>query len=150
MFEGYGIYYYNNNKIYLGEWKNNKKNGYGEFIFGDKLYVGYFLMDQKDGFGISYWKNNDKLYIGFWKNNKRNGFGKIVFGNKIKYGVWDNEKKIEGFNNDEEAFNYLENNNLIDYRKYFEFDKEEIINYLDKYYEENFISPCIISELLRE
>ena len=78
---------------------------------------------------------------------------KFFNGNKMKFGIWGEEnenKKTEWFNNDEEAFNYLENNNLIDYRKYFEYDKEEIINYLDKYYEEDFISPCIISELLRE
>ena len=151
-FEGYGIYYYNNNKIYLGEWKNNKKNGYGELISGDKIYVGNYLNDHKNGFGISYWKNKDKLYIGFWKNNKKNGFGKFFNGNKMKFGIWGEEngnKKTECFNSDEEAFNYLENNNLCDYRKLFEYDKEEIINYLDKYYEEDFISPCIIFESLR-
>ena len=133
--------------IYMGEWKNNKKNGYGEFIIGDKLYIGYFTMDEKDGFGMNYSQKDDKLYIGFWKNNKRNGFGKIVFGNKIKYGVWDNEKKIEGFNNDEEAFNYLENNNLESYRKIFEYSKEELIKYFDNFFNNEIFSPCELSQI---
>ena len=153
MFEGYGIYYYNKNKIYLGEWKNNKKNGYGELIFGDKIYVGYFLNDQKDGFGISFLNNSDKIYIGFWKNSKKKGFGKIFNGNKMKYGIWGDEndnKKTEWFNTEEEAYNYLDNNNLDDFKKYFEYDKEEITSYMDKYYENDFIAPCTISEFLKK
>ena len=153
MFEGFGIYYYSKNKIYLGEWKNNKKNGYGELIFGDKLYVGYFSNDQKEGFGISFLKNSDRVYIGFWRNSKKKGFGKIFNGNKMKYGIWGDEnenKKTEWFNSEEGAFNYLENNNLDDFKKYFEYDKEEITSYMDKYYEDDFIVPCTISKFLKE
>ncbi len=84
MFEGFGIYFYNKNKIYLREWK---KNGYGEFICGEKIYVGYYLADQKDGFKISYWKKEDKLFIGFWKNNKKIGFGKIFHEKKIDWNL---------------------------------------------------------------
>ena len=141
QFEGYGIYFYNKNKIYLGEWKNNKKNGYGEFISGDKLYIGYYLNDQKEGFGISYWKKEDKLFIGFWKNNKKNGFGKFFHDKKVKYGIWDNENEkqiIKWFNNDD-ALNYLNNNNYGIYVNYFEKHKEEILFYLNKVYEEDFI-----------
>ena len=150
-FEGYGIYYYNNNKIYLGEWKNNKKNGYGELISGDKIYVGNYLNDHKNGFGISYWKNEDKLYVGFWKNNKKNGFGKFFHESKKRFGIWDYENqklKIEWFKNDEEAFNYLENNNLRNYKNLFENNKEEIIINLNKYYNKDFIIPCSIPDIL--
>ena len=149
-FEGIGIYFYNKNKIYLGEWKNNKKNGYGEFISGGKLYVGYYLNDQKDGFGISYWKNEDKLFIGFWKNNKKAGFGKFFHENKIKYGIWDNgnEKQIiKWFNNEYDAFNYLQNNNYEMYMNYFEKNKDEILIYLTQFYEDDFIIPCSKSKI---
>ena len=149
-FEGYGIYFYNKNKIYLGEWKDNKKNGYGEFIIGTRLYVGNFLMDEKDGFGISFWKNENKLFIGFWKNNKMNGFGKYFHGNKVKFGIWGEEMgkpKVEWFNSDEEAFNYIENNNLAKYKKYFEFNNEDLTNNLKIYFNDDFISPSIISEI---
>jgi hypothetical protein len=152
MFEGYGIFFYNKSKIYLGEWKNNKKDGYGEFIMDDKLYIGYFSNDQKDGFGMCYWDKKDKLFIGFWKNNKIQGFGKIIHENKIKYGLWGEDngnKKVDLFNSNEEAYNYMKNNNDIEsYKKYFEFSKEEIIGYYSEFYKDDFVSPCVLSEKL--
>ena len=148
-FNGYGIYFYNKNKIYLGEWENNQKNGYGEFVSGDKLYIGYFLNDQKDGFGVSYWKNEDKIFIGFWKNNKKHGFGKYFHENKIKFGIWDKDnenQKIKCFNSDDEAFDYLKNNNNEIYLNFFKKNKEEIIVFLNQVYEDDFIVPCSTSE----
>ena len=71
----------------------------------------------------------------------------------MKYGIWGDEnenKKTEWFNSEEGAFNYLENNNLDDFKKYFEYDKEEITSYMDKYYEDDFIVPCTISKFLKE
>ena len=150
-FEGYGIYFYNKNKIYMGHWEDNKKNGYGIFIFGDRLYSGNYLNNEKNGFGISYWKTEDKIYVGFWKNNKKNGFGKFFYSNKIKYGLWGDDcesKKTEYFNNKEDAFNYLENNNLGKYKQYFKYNKEEIIFNINNLFNEDFISPTIISEIL--
>ncbi len=102
---------------------------------------------------MSYWKNKDKLFIGFWKNNKINGFGKIFQENKVRFGLWTDEKdnkKIDWFNSDEEAYNYLENNNLENYKKLFEFSKDEIIRYYSNFYEDNFITPCVLSEELMD
>ena len=106
-------------------------------------------MDEKNGFGISYWKKDDKLFLGFWKNNKKSGFGKFFHGNKVKYGVWEEKEKqrqkVQWFSNDEEALNYLEKNNLERHRQYFEYNKEEIINRLDSYYNENFIAQSLLN-----
>jgi hypothetical protein len=150
MFDGYGFYFYSQNKLYFGEWKNNRKHGFGQFIMGDKLYVGNYFMDQKNGFGISYWKNEDKLFVGLWKNNKKIGFGKFFHGNKIKYGIWGENynKKVEWFKSDEEAFNYLANNNLELYRKYFELNKDDVIIYYCEFNKIEDISPCIIPDIL--
>ena len=152
MFEGYGFYFYSKNKLYFGEWKNNRKHGLGQFIMGDKLYVGNYFMDQKNGFGISYWKNEDKLFVGLWKNNKKNGFGKFFHGNKIKYGIWGENynKKVEWFNSDKEAYNYLANNNLELYKKYFDLNKDNVINYYCEFNKIEDISPCIIPNILIE
>ena len=152
MFDGYGFYFYSTNKLYFGEWKNNRKHGFGQFIMGDKLYVGNYFMDQKNGFGISYWKNEDKLFVGLWKNNKKSGFGKFFHGNKIKYGIWGENynKKVEWFNSDEEAFNYLTNNNLELYKKHFELNKDDIINNYCEFIKIEDISPCIIPDILIE
>jgi hypothetical protein len=154
MFEGFGIFFYNKSKIYLGEWKNNKKDGYGEFIMEDKLYIGYFSNDQKDGFGMSYWVKKDKIFIGFWKNNKIQGFGKVFQENKVKYGLWGEDngnKKVDLFKSVDEANNYMNNNNdLESFRKYFEYSKDDIINYYNDFYKEDFVSPCVLSEILTE
>ena len=152
MFEGYGFYFYSKNKLYFGEWKNNRKHGFGQFIMGDKLFVGNYFMDQKNGFGISYWKNEDKLFVGLWKNNKKNGFGKFFHGNKIKYGIWGENynKKVEWFNSDKEAYNYLANNNLELYKKYFDLNKDDVINYYCELNKIEDISPCIIPNILIE
>ena len=42
MREGYGIMYYTKEKIYIGEWKSDSKEGFGELIFKDKKYILYY------------------------------------------------------------------------------------------------------------
>ena len=149
MFDGYGIYFYNKNKIYLGQWKNNKKHGYGEFILDDKLYVGYYNMDLREGFGLNYWKKEDKLYIGFWKNNRRSGFGKLFSEKKMKYGKWfEDKKKAEWFGDENEAKIYMEKNGLNKYQKLFEYTKDELVNYYNNFFKEDFVKICNLSEKL--
>ena len=149
MFDGYGIYFYNKNKIYLGQWKSNKKHGYGEFILEDKLYVGDYNMDFRDGFGINYWKNDDKLFVGFWKNNRRYGFGKLFSEKKMRYGLWyEDKKKTKFFEDEKEAKDYMEKNGLNNYKKFFEYSKDELVNFYKIYFNEDFIQICTLSENL--
>ena len=155
MFDGYGIFFFKKNKIYLGEWKLNKKNGYGEYIFDDKLYIGNYNMDLREGFGINYLKGEDILYIGFWKNNKRSGFGKIFSGNKMKYGLWpeqnEENKKAQWFKNEKDAFDYFKKNEFYDkYKKFFELNKDEIIKPYEDFFKDDFIVPCIFSDNLKQ
>ena len=58
----------NGNK-YEGEWKNNLKNGKGVLYFlnGD-VFIGHFLYDKYNYFGIFSWKDGNK-YAGNWKEN---------------------------------------------------------------------------------
>ena len=83
----------------MGQWYNNNKNGYGELIWPDgKKYVGYYLEDQKDGFGIFYLKKYC-FFLGFWKNGKRHGLAKYIEGNHINYQNWvDNQLINENMN----------------------------------------------------
>ena len=60
-FHGYGIYYFNNNKYYIGQWEDNEKNGYGELITDDKIFIGYYLKDKRDGFSISHLKSKNNI-----------------------------------------------------------------------------------------
>ena len=131
LFDGYGLYYYKDNKIYLGEWKNNKKHGCGELIYNDKIFVGWFKRDQKEGIGLTYWINEDKLFFGFWKKGKKEGFGKYFHGEKIRFGLWKNDSKSLWFDDDNQAYEYLERNGLGEFSGLFEYEKNDIIEKFD-------------------
>ncbi len=70
MREGFGLNKYeNSSSFYLGQWKNNMKEGTGFLKIDDnKLYIGSFHHNQFEGFGIIYYKLNDTFYFGEFKN----------------------------------------------------------------------------------
>jgi len=70
MREGFGLNKYENENIfYLGQWKNNMKEGIGLLkINDDTFYAGYFHKNQFDGNGILYDKSKNLLYIGHMNN----------------------------------------------------------------------------------
>ena len=76
------IYYENGNKLYTGEFKNNKKEGAGKYYYdetGNLMYEGEFKIDFKNGKGVSYHPNGVKSYEGKFKNDTMNGFG-LLYG----------------------------------------------------------------------
>jgi hypothetical protein len=126
-----GIYYFNDGKYYIGQWKNNTMNGYGEFNWRDgKKYLGYYQNDTKEGFGIYYWTNSKRFFVGFWKNGKQEGVGKIVNEKKVKYGFWGNGDKIKSFNLDMEAISSLNKKQLM-YRYYFMLNHQQLLSMID-------------------
>ena len=113
-----------NGDKYIGELKNNQKNGKGIIYYNPKdeegrvYYQGDWINDKREGKGIIYWRNNDvyngdwkddimegngifyydkgDIYDGCWKNNKKEGKGNYSFSNGNKYeGDWVNNI-IEG------------------------------------------------------
>jgi hypothetical protein len=63
---GSGIYYRSNgNKKYVGEVKNNKKDGRGTFycLNGTK-YIGEFEKNYKHGYG--FYARGNKIYESYW------------------------------------------------------------------------------------
>ena len=70
MREGFGLNKYENENIfYVGQWKNNMKEGIGLLkINDDTFYAGYFHKNQFDGNGILYDKSKNLLYIGHMNN----------------------------------------------------------------------------------
>ena len=134
-FQGYGIYYFNNNNnyYYIGQWKNNKKNGYGEMISEDKIFIGYYLNDKRNGFGISFIKSKKKYYIGFWKEGKKIGLAKIFLDNKKIYGIVDKDEKFIKIKDDEnEFYNILEKEGFLKYKNLFKLSLEDIANMINK------------------
>ena len=59
LMHGVGIYHFNNNSIYEGNWKNNKMNGFGilKSNYNNTIFIGFFEDDYKNGFGIMIWIN---------------------------------------------------------------------------------------------
>ena len=77
--EGYGTIIWKDGAQYRGEFKDNQINGYGIIEFPDqKYYQGEIKKGRMEGFGEFFWKD-EKKYIGNYKNDKRNGFGVLIF-----------------------------------------------------------------------
>ena len=103
--EGYGILFYNNGNKYKGEFKNDLKNGHGIFNYknGEK-YDGEYKNDLKDGRGIYYYINEEK-FIGEYKEDKKNGHGIYFYKDGTKFiGEYKNdEKEGKGYYFDKEG-----------------------------------------------
>ena len=92
--EGYGILFYSNKSEYKGEWKEDQKEGYGIKYYpsGDK-YEGEWKKDVREGYGIYYYSHGNR-FEGQCKNNAFEGFGTLYFSNGNKYeGEWKNSKR---------------------------------------------------------
>ena len=86
---------YKNGEYFLGQFKNNKKNGKGTLYYSNHeiKYEGNFVDDKFEGRGKMFFENGE-YYIGEFKDNKMHGKGKLYYKNKkIKYkGIFTNGK----------------------------------------------------------
>ena len=124
---GYGIIHFNDNRVYTGQWINNKMHGYGEFHWPDgRKYRGYYKNDKKDGFGILYWPSSKKVFIGFWKNGNQNGVGYIINHNAMLYGIWKEGNNIKYFERPAQALKYIKDEDNV-YIKAFKFNLNDAL-----------------------
>ena len=97
---GKGTFYYNEKnkyqrKIYEGEWKNDRIEGKGKmtWITGE-VYIGDWKDNEKDGLGIQYNSNKNKEYEGNFKNGVFEGKGVYYYEDGNRYeGDWKNNKR---------------------------------------------------------
>ena len=128
-YSGYGILTIEE-KIYKGNWKLSKLNGYSEInLDKNKKYRGFCKDDLKEGFGIFDW-GNDKIYIGFWSKNKQSGIGKLITNKNSKYGLWSSGERLSWFNNEKEALTQM-SENALKYKKIFLLEYEKILSLLN-------------------
>ena len=78
---------------YKGEYKDNKRHGYGTYIWKDKKskgqkYVGYWKNNRMHGKGKMTFSNGDR-YVGEFKNDKYDGEGTYIYNNgNQQEGIW--------------------------------------------------------------
>ena len=74
--EGIGVYRWQDGRVYEGEYKDDKKHGFGIYTWADK-----------------------RCYRGWWYKGKQHGLGTylVPFEDSIKFGLWEDGKRIEWF-----------------------------------------------------
>jgi hypothetical protein len=106
-------------------------HGYGEFYWKDgKIYVGYYVNDKKEGFGIYYWSNPGRAYLGFWVNGRQEGVGKYITPKGSKFGHWDKGERVKWYKSESEAMNEMKVENLK-FVPLFKYNLENIMSFLE-------------------
>ena len=88
--DGYGVYICSDkekrsNYEYMGNWKNNLRDGFGKcFFYSGDLYVGNWKLGKRHGHGDHFYRKGER-YTGDWKNDAREGSGALVSSNGQKY-----------------------------------------------------------------
>ena len=98
--EGFGLNKYGNSSFYLGQWRDNMKDGTGFLKIDDNtLYVGSFILNQFQGFGMLYYKQpQDIFYFGEFKNGSfRNGIYCDIKKELYYRGHFQNNKKNDKY-----------------------------------------------------
>ena len=92
--------YYKSGNYYIGEWKNGLKHGKGILYYenGNKLYDGNFIEDKFEGEGIYYYDNSD-YYVNEFKYHKFGGKGKLYDGDFIYHESKENHLDIYEYGN---------------------------------------------------
>ena len=69
-------------------------HGQGVYQWVDgRRYVGQYRNDKKEGFGVYYWLDG-RRYEGEWQDGKRNGPGKMIYPDGTeKHGYWVDDKR---------------------------------------------------------
>ncbi|CAD8145490.1 unnamed protein product [Paramecium pentaurelia] len=86
LFDGFGIYKWNDGKVYEGRWKQGKRHGYGKYQGINQKYEGQFENDLYQGQGTL--TIGDKIISGEFFKGKMNGEMEIVIGRKKRKGIW--------------------------------------------------------------
>ena len=104
--EKIGINYYNNKNIFIGEWKNNLKEGYGLYIYDKNI------------------NNQNQIYIGKWKNGLKSEKGIFIISNnsnlsnlRAYFGEINNENIEKGIIIENKEDKQLYQGNINNYKK---------------------------------
>ena len=77
--DGYCIYRWSDKSFYKGEWKNDTYHGKGEDKFSNgNTFQGLYENGKKNGYGIMNYINGD-IYQGEWKDDDKSGTGELIY-----------------------------------------------------------------------
>eukprot|EP00347_Sterkiella_histriomuscorum_P007834 403347387 len=101
--DGFGVYICSDkekrsNYEYIGNWKNNLRDGEGKcYFYSGDLYVGAWKQGKRHGQGDHFYRKGER-YTGDWKNDMKDGTGTLVSSNGAKYvGRFKQDRKhLEG------------------------------------------------------
>ncbi|CDW71378.1 UNKNOWN [Stylonychia lemnae] len=90
--------------VYIGDFQNNKKNGYGVFTWGQiSTYEGQFSNDHRHGFGVCQWYDGSK-YEGEWRQGVQYGKGKLTMKDgTVKQGIFQNNTLMHEIKSEEDT-----------------------------------------------
>jgi len=84
---------YEDNSVYFGFFKDNKKEGKGKFVDNQQNeYDGEWKDDKKEGQGECNYANGER-YVGDWKDDKKNGSGEF----QVLMGKYEGEFRDDKF-----------------------------------------------------
>jgi hypothetical protein len=82
--------------VYVGQWKNDAKNGQGTYTWSDGTkYFGQFKDDSSNGQGTQTWPDG-RQYVGQWRDNQYNGEGTFTFSDGRQYVGQHKDHKRNG------------------------------------------------------
>ena len=103
------MYSWLDGRRYEGEWFENNMEGMGIYIWNDgRVYQGQYKDDKKHGFGVYTWADG-RCYEGYWYRGKQHGVGTyfVPKDEKLKFGLWEDGKRIEWFDQEQvSSINY--------------------------------------------
>jgi hypothetical protein len=94
---GQGTYTWASGEKYVGQYRDDKRNGQGTTIFANgEKYEGQWKDDKRNGQGANTWPGVGK-YVGQYVDDKRNGFGTYYNANGSinQQGLWSNDKFVQ-------------------------------------------------------
>ena len=144
---GFGCYYhYKIKHKYVGEWENGQRNGFGIFNNGKTKIVSQFKNDAINGIGKAKYDETGRKYLGDWENNKSVGYGIIIYNEE------DDEKEFEGEwkNDSKNGIGILSYKNGDYYIGEWEYDKKQGIGILlknKKYYKGRWNKDELVDEI---
>lgn len=74
-------------KLYVGQWMDDKFNGYGTYYYNDGIkeyYEGYWEDGMNEGWGVMHYKDGS-YYEGEWHKKLRHGKGLLMLSMNVYY-----------------------------------------------------------------